>query len=89
MRSSAEILVSDPNKHNKLPEVRFEFTFILSSKPTMAVFQANHGPYSNPDTRARLRTSHNSRNLTKIVCSNDHRYPKLTSENRRCITEIL
>ena len=65
MRSSGEILVLDPNKHNKLLEVRFEFTFILSSKSTMAVFQANHGPYSNPDTRARLRTSHNSRNLTQ------------------------
>ena len=42
MRSSGEILVLDPNKHNKLLEVRFEFTFILSSKSTMT---ANLGPY--------------------------------------------
>ena len=38
MRGSAEILVPDPDKHNKLLEVRFEFTLILSSKSTMAVF---------------------------------------------------
>ena len=39
MRSSAEILVLDPKKHNKLLKERFKFTFILGSKSTTLFFR--------------------------------------------------
>ena len=37
-----------PNGFNKLPEVRYEFRFILIGKSTMAFLQANDGTFSNP-----------------------------------------
>ena len=37
---------------NELPEMRFEFPFILIDQSTMAFLRANHGAYSNPDTLA-------------------------------------
>ena len=40
------------NGLNELPEVRFEFPFILIDQSTMAFLRANHGVYSNPDTQA-------------------------------------
>ena len=47
-----EILVPDPQRTQRLPEIRFEFHFNLIGKSTMACFgKANHGAYSNPGTQ--------------------------------------
>ena len=41
------------NGLNEIPEVRFEFPFIFFDQSTMALLQANHGAYPNPDTQGR------------------------------------